>query len=306
MALLRNGMLSLARNEWVKQAVGQNGVSKGFALRFIAGETLDEAIAVTSDLNRAGFMVTLDALGENVTSEAEANDAASVYCDMLDRLAETGVDSSISVKLTMLGLDISEELCLGNVTAVLDRAKAHGRFVRIDMEGSPYTERTLALAYDLAAKYGDTVGIVLQAYLYRTERDVREAIARGIRVRLVKGAYAEPPTVAYPRKEDVDAAYRRSMERLLDEGNYPAIATHDPAIIEAAKGYALRMGVDRSRFEFQLLYGIRRDLQEQLVAEGYNVRIYVPYGPQWYPYFMRRMAERPANLLFVLRNALKP
>lgn len=306
MALLRSGMIALAHNQWLNRVITQNGVSKGFALRFIAGETLDSAVAVTTELNHRGFKVALDKLGENVTREAAAADATACYIDMLDRIAASGVDSSISVKLTMLGFDLAEDLCRRNTVTVLDRAAAQGTFVRIDMEGSPYTQRTLDLTYDLFPSYRDTVGIVLQSYLYRTDRDVRDAIDRGIRVRLVKGAYAEPATIAYQSKQDVDAAYRRQMERLLDGGNYPAIATHDPAIIELTTGYAARKGIDRSRFEFQLLYGIRRDLQDRLVHDGYNTRVYVPFGHQWYPYFMRRMAERPANLLFVARNVVRP
>ncbi len=300
--MLRQVMLSLARNERLAALVSQNGFARQLASRFVAGDTLDDAIAVARQLNARGLKVTLDALGENVTSEAEARAAAEAYRAILDRIAEAGVDSTISVKLTMLGLDIADAVCRAHMAAILDRARQHGNFVRIDMEGSAYTQRTLDLFYDLHETYDCHVGIVLQAYLYRTDRDVETAIARRASVRLVKGAYAEPETIAYPSKDDVDAAYRRQMERLLDAGVYTAIATHDEAIIEAAKGYAARMRLDRSRFEFQMLYGIRRDLQERLAAEGYTVRVYVPFGRQWYPYFMRRMAERPANLLFVLRN----
>lgn len=306
MPVLRTGMTALAHNDWVAHFVTRNGLSKGFALRFIAGETLDEAMVVTGELNRLGYKVTLDALGEHVRGEAEALRAVATYQQILDRIAEVGLDSTISVKPTMLGLDISEDLCRWNTAAVLERAKQHRIFVRIDMEGSPYTQRTLDLAYALFPDYPDNVGIVLQSYLYRTERDVREAVKRGMPVRLVKGAYAEPATIAYPTKRDVDAAYRRAMELLLDGGTYPAIATQDPTIIEVTKGYAMRMGIDPSRFEFQFMYGIRRDIQTKLVKDGYNVRVYVPYGRQWYPYFMRRMAERPANLLFVMRAVLKP
>lgn len=306
MPLLRRGMLALADNKWVTKMVTQAGLSKGFALRFIAGETLDEAIVVADHLNQRNLKVTLDLLGENVDSEAAANAAATAYQEILDRIAEMKIDSNISIKLTMLGLDISDELARKNTVAVLERARQHGNFVRVDMEGSAYTQRTLDLVYELHEQFPETIGLVLQSYLYRTERDIRDAVERGIRVRLVKGAYAEPATIAYPLKRDVDAAFRRQLEVLLDQGNYPAIATQDETIIEVTKGYALRMGIDRSRFEFQLMYGIRRDLQEQLAAEGYNVRVYVPYGDQWYPYFSRRLAERPANVFFVLRNLMKP
>lgn len=305
MALLRSGMLALARNERITELVTRNGFSKGFALRFVAGETLDEALAVANDLHRRGFLVTLDALGENVTSEEAAREATDAYLEMLDRLGETDIEGNISIKLTMLGLDISDDFCRRNTIAVLERAKERGAFVRIDMEGSPYTQRTLDLAYELFEQFPETVGIVLQSYLYRTQRDVRHAIERGIRVRMVKGAYAEPSTIAYPNKQDVDAAYRRETEMLLEAGIYTAVATHDLQIIEATKDFAHRKGIDPSRFEFQMLYGIRRDLQERLLAEGYRVRVYLPFGTEWYPYFMRRMAERPANLLFVLRNLIR-
>ncbi|MDI3341676.1 MAG: proline dehydrogenase family protein [Sphaerobacter sp.] len=305
MPSLRRGMLALAETKRIERFITQNGVSKGFALRFVAGETLDEAIAVTSELNAAGLSATLDLLGENVTSEEDARAATEAYCEILDRIAASGVNSNISIKLTMLGLDISDELARCNTATVVERARAHGNFVRIDMESSAYTQRTLDIAYDLHAAYPGTVGIVLQSYLYRTDRDVRDAIERGIRVRLVKGAYAESDMVAYPSKKEVDAAYRRQMEALLEGGNYPAFATHDEKMIAAAKEYARRHGIGPERFEFQMLYGIRRDLQLRLVREGYNVRVYVPYGTQWYPYLTRRLAERPANLLFVIRNLLK-
>lgn len=300
--MLRKTMLTLADSEFVTDVVTSNRVSRDLAFRFVAGETLEESLESCRELADSGLLLTLDLLGENVTDPALAEASADEYCTILDRIAESGMSSTISVKLTMLGLEISDEFARDLMIRVLDTAKRHGNFVRIDMEGSKYTQRTLDIFYDLHDTYGDTVGIVLQAYLYRTDRDVETAIERGAKVRLVKGAYAEPETVAYPRKADVDAAYRRQMERLLDSGNYPAIATQDDTIIEVAKGYVLRMGIDRSRFEFQMMYGIRRDLQRDLVDSGYNVRIYVPYGDMWYPYFMRRMAERPANLLFALRS----
>ncbi|HET7036075.1 MAG TPA: proline dehydrogenase family protein [Thermomicrobiaceae bacterium] len=300
--MLRSAMLALAGNDWVSERVTHANLSRDLALRFVAGDTFEEAAEVVRRLNRRGVTVTLDKLGENVASAEAATAASSEYRAILQRIKAEGIDSAISVKLTMLGLDIDEQLCRANLRPILETAAELDSFVRIDMEGSAYTARTLAIFYDLHAEFGDHVGIVLQSYLYRTEQDVQTAIERGARVRLVKGAYLEPPSVAYPRKPDVDAAYRREMEQLLEHGTYPAIATHDEAIIRVARGFTQRLGIGTDRFEFQMLYGIRRDLQRQLTGDGYHLRIYVPFGAQWYPYFMRRMAERPANLLFVLRN----
>ena len=298
-------MLALAGNETVTRVVTNNRLSRNLAFRFVAGESFDEALSASHNLLNAGMTLTLDLLGENVTDPDLARRSAEEYCTILDQIAETGTPGTISVKLTMLGLDISDDFARDLMIQVLDRAKLHNNCVRIDMESSAYTQRTLDIFYDLHQTYGDTVEIVLQSYLYRTDRDVDDAIERGAKVRLCKGAYAEPETHAYPRKEDVDAAFRRQMERLLDYGNYPAIATQDDAIIDVARGYAMRMGIDKSRFEFQLMYGVREELQYQLAEEGYNVRIYVPFGEMWYPYFMRRMGERPANMVFALRNIVR-
>jgi proline dehydrogenase len=304
--MLRKTMLALADNEFVTRTVTTNRISRDLAFRFVAGENFDEALSASRHLLDSGMMLTMDLLGEHVSDPELAKESANEYCTILDRIAESGASSTISVKLTMLGLDISDEFAHDLMIRVLDKAKLHGNFVRIDMEGSAYTQRTLDIFYDLLRTYGDTVGIVLQTYLYRNDRDVDEAIERGAKVRLVKGAYAEPETHAYQRKSDVDAAFRRQMERLLDHGNYPAIATQDDAIIDVARGYAMRMGIEQSRFEFQMMYGIREELQHELVEQGYNMRVYVPYGEKWYPYFMRRMGERPANLLFALRNIVRP
>ncbi len=303
--MLRKTMLALADNDFVTRTVTSNRISRDLAFRFVAGETFDESLASSKDLLNAGMMLTLDLLGENLSEPHLAEQAATEYCTMLDRIAETGANSTISVKLTMLGLDISDEFAHDLMIRVLDRARIHNNFVRIDMEGSAYTQRTLDIFYALRETYGDTVGIVLQSYLYRNDRDVEQAIERGAKVRLVKGAYAEPETHAYPKKVDVDAAFRRQMERLMDDGNYPAIATQDDAIIDVARGYAMRMGIDKSRFEFQMMYGIRENIQYQLVEAGYNMRVYVPFGEMWYPYFMRRMGERPANLMFALKNFVR-
>jgi proline dehydrogenase len=300
--VLREFMLWLAANPQAEGLVRRLPITRPLVERFVAGESLDEALATASDINLQGMHVTLDLLGESVHDDDTAHTACTAYIAALDRIQARGVDSNISIKLTMLGLDISEQATWERLERIAAHANDLGNFVRVDMEGSPYTERTLALfrrAHDL---YPRAVGIVLQSYLYRTDRDLEEMIERRARVRIVKGAYMEPVTVAYPHKSDVDAAYRRHIERLLEAGNYPAIATHDPAMLRMAKGYALRFGIDNSRFEFQMLYGVRRDLQQAAAAEGYHVRVYVPFGELWYPYFMRRMAERPANLFFVLRQ----
>jgi proline dehydrogenase len=303
--MLRKTMLALADNDFVTRTVTTNRMSRDLAFRFVAGENFDEALSASHNLLNAGMMLTMDLLGENITDPGLAEQSATEYCTILDRIAETGAASTISVKLTMLGLDISDDFAHDLMIRILDTAKMHGNFVRIDMESSAHTQRTLDIFYALHEVYGDTVGIVLQSSLYRNDQDVEDAIDRGARVRLVKGAYAEPETHAYPRKADVDAAFRRQMERLLDHGNYPAIATQDEAIIDVARGYSMRIGIDNSRFEFQMMYGIREDLQYELVNQGYNMRVYVPYGEMWYPYFMRRMGERPANLFFALRNIVR-
>ncbi|HEY7183334.1 MAG TPA: proline dehydrogenase family protein [Blastocatellia bacterium] len=272
--------------------------------RFIAGENLDDAIAAILELNRAGMAATFDHLGESTTSRAEAEADVREYLRVLDRIENTGVNSNISVKLTQLGLDIDEDYCLQNARRIVEAAKRHGNFVRIDMEDSSKTDATLNIFKRLYGEYGN-VGVVLQAYLYRTEKDVEDVIAMGARVRLCKGAYKEPEEVAFPEKGEVDANYVRLMKKLLKSGVYHGIATHDEKMIAATTEFAAGEGVSRDAFEFQMLYGIRRDLQLKLVRDGYRMRIYVPYGEHWYPYFMRRLAERPANVWFVLKNLFK-
>nr|MBA3415736.1 proline dehydrogenase family protein [Chloroflexia bacterium] len=251
-----------------------------------------------------GMGVTLDLLGENVDTEAEAQSAVGGYVATLRRMAAAGLEPNISVKLTMLGLDVGEALAEASLREILGAAREVGGFVRVDMEGSAYTARTLALVEKVYDDFPDEVGTVVQSYLYRSAADVERLIGRGMRLRLVKGAYAEPAAVAYQKPAEVDASYVRLMERLLDDGRYPALGTHDPALIRSAEGYATRMGIGSERFEFQMLYGVRRDAQRDLVARGRRVRVYVPYGTEWYPYFTRRIAERPANALFVLRQVV--
>jgi proline dehydrogenase len=304
--MLRSTLLYLSNQPRVFRFVRNNRLAKKFARRFVAGETLDDALAAVRSLNAAGITASLDLLGESVTNEREARAAESEYLRILDRIHDERLDANVSLKLTAMGLDVSEELCVSIMHDVLGRAQAYRTFVRLDMESSAYTERTLRLFEErLYPTYKENVGIVLQSYLYRTWSDVERAIQLRCRVRLCKGAYKEPASVAYPEKREVDANYVKCMHALLECGTYSGIATHDPAIIAEAKRFVAEKGIDRSRFEFQMLYGIRRDMQEQLVREGYRMRVYVPFGTQWYPYLMRRLAERPANVAFITGNVVR-
>ncbi|MEJ7812557.1 MAG: proline dehydrogenase family protein [Gemmatimonadaceae bacterium] len=304
--MLRKALLYLSNQPQLFNFVRHNGMAKRFASRFVAGETLDTALDAVAQLNRKRITASLDLLGESVHNEVEARSAGAEYIRMLDRIHERKLDANVSVKLTAMGLDISEDLCVATMQGILDRARDYGTFVRLDMEGSEYTERTLKLFEDrLYPSYRQNVGIVLQSYLYRTQADTARAVELKCRVRLCKGAYREPATVAYPEKRDVDANYVRCMQTLMSEGNYPGLATHDEAIIAQAKRHAREAKIESDRYEFQMLYGVRRDLQEGLVREGYRMRVYVPFGTQWYPYLMRRLAERPANLAFITGNVVK-
>jgi proline dehydrogenase len=304
--MLRSAFLYLAGQQQIFKFVRNNRLAKSFAGRFVAGETLDSALAAVAKLNARGITASLDLLGESVHNEAEARRAGEAYIAMLDRIHERKADANVSVKLTAMGLDISEDLCVVIVHTILQRARDYGSFVRIDMESSEYTQRTLDLFEQrLYPVYPQSVGIVLQSYLFRTFTDVERAILLKARVRLCKGAYKEPETVAYPDKKDVDANYIRGMHALMLHGNYPGIATHDEAIIREAKRFAKANDIAPDRYEFQMLYGVRRDLQDQLVREGYRVRVYVPFGTQWYPYLMRRLAERPANVAFLTGSVFK-
>jgi len=302
--MLKESLLYLARQERIRQFVITNPAARGMARRFVAGETLDDAIHATGPLNAQRIAVALDQLGEKVSDAHEATATADEYITTLKRISVEGVEANISIKLTALGLDIDAGLCQANLERVVCEAHKRDIFVRVDMEGSDYTERTLDLVQAAHARYPN-VGTVVQSMLFRTPSDVETLIEQGVRVRLVKGAYMEPPTVAFPKKVDVDEQYLRLMYRLLERGVYPALATHDEKLIAAAKRYAAEKQIPRARFEFQMLYGIRRDLQERLANDGYNVRTYVPYGSQWYPYLTRRMAERPANLMFIVANTLR-
>jgi proline dehydrogenase len=304
--MLRAGLLWLSEQPRISRFVRRNRLAGKLAARFVAGETVDSALAALDDLKAAHISASLDLLGESVARPDEARAARDTYLQLLDRIHTASADANVSVKLTQMGLDIDQRLCVDNLRAILQRAKQYGSFVRIDMEGSAYTERTLDLfTRTLYPEFGNTTGVVLQSYLRRTAADVEAMILLGTRVRLCKGAYKEPAMIAFPEKRDVDANYIACLERLLDRGNYPAIATHDERILTHAKAYARGRGIDPSRFEFQMLYGVRRDLQQELRRAGYRVRVYVPFGSHWYPYLMRRLAERPANIGFILGNVLR-
>ncbi len=304
--MFRSTLLYLSNQPRIFRFVRRNRLAKSFASRFVAGERLDEALEAVRGLNAKGISASLDLLGESVTNEAEARAARDEYLTILDRIKQEGLDCNVSVKLTAMGFDISEELCVSIMRDILERAQRYGTFVRVDMESSAYTERTLRLFEErLYPGFKQHAGIVLQSYLYRTLADAERAVQLKCRVRLCKGAYKEPAAVAYPDKKDVDANYVKCMHLLMEGGTYPGIATHDPALVAEARRFAKERNISKDRFEFQMLYGVRRDLQEQLVRDGYRVRVYVPFGTQWYPYLMRRLAERPANVAFITGNVLR-
>jgi proline dehydrogenase len=284
--------------------VVHNKLARKVSHRFVAGETLEAAIEATRELNKKNMQVALNYLGENVFDASTAQAATQDYISAIERIKQTGVNANISVKLTALGLDISEELCEQNLHTILSRAQQYSIFVCIDMEGSAYTEQTINITLRAHQQF-EHVGTVLQSYLFRTRKDLERLITHGVRIRLVKGAYKEPPSIAYQQKKEVDRNYVHLMPLLLAQGNFPAIATHDEEMVKAACKCARDRGISKDAFEFQMLYGVRRDLQELLVNRGYNMRIYVPYGSHWYPYLMRRLAERPANLVFIMSNAIR-
>jgi len=307
--MLRGLLLHLAHNGRAQAFFTRSTFARRAARRFVAGEELPEAIAAVKELNSRGILATLDHLGEHVTTEAGAKTAAEEYLRILDAIYSSGIQSHVSLKLTQMGLDMSEALCMENLSRIVELAKEYQNFVRIDMEGSAYTERTLKIYEKLRKRYNN-VGVVIQAYLYRSKQDIERLIELGANVRLCKGAYNEPPSIAFPRKRDVDANYIELLKLLMGDkarskGVYTAIATHDIRLIEWAKGFASEKKIQKHEFEFQMLYGVRRELQQSLAAEGYRVRVYVSYGREWYPYFMRRLAERPANVFFLLRHLVQ-
>lgn len=303
MSLSRKAILGVADIPRVRKLFETNSKARSLVSRFVAGETAEEAIEIASAFKEQGITVTLDLLGENVNSEDAAAEAVIKNADVLRQAAAAGVDPNVSVKLTMIGMDLGDDIAAANLNRILDVARDVNGFVRVDMEGSDYTERTLEIFRKAHDEYGDHVGIVLQSMLHRTGKDVLEMIDRGARVRLVKGAYAEPEAVAMGTREN-DAVYRQLMWMLMAKGNYPAIATHDMAIIEDAIDYARKNTIAPDRYEFQMLYGVRKSEQEKLRARGYNMRVYTPFGKDWYAYYSRRIAERPANAFFVARQFL--
>jgi len=304
--MLRDTLLYLSNQPRVFKFVRNSRLAKHFAQRFVPGETLPEALAVVRALNAKGITASLDLLGESVSNEREARAARDEYLKILERINDAKLDANVSVKLTAMGLDIDQELCVAAMQDILACAQRYETFVRIDMEASAYTDVTLKLFEErLYPTYKANVGVVLQSYLYRTFADVEHMNSLRARVRICKGAYKEPPSVAYPEKKDVDANYVKCMRELMLKGNYPGIATHDPAMINEAKRWAKEQGIAKDRFEFQMLYGVRRDLQDSLVRDGYRMRVYVPFGTQWYPYLMRRLAERPANVAFITGNVIR-
>ncbi len=302
--MMKSALLYLSTSEGFKNFLTRFKSFNNVTHRFVAGEDLSDACEAIRELNRKKITASFDHLGESISSESETREEVREYTRVLDSINKNNLDSNVSVKLTQLGLDISHDLCYENTRAIVEAARRYQNFVRIDMEDSPKTDSTLEIFRRLRREF-DNVGIVIQSYLYRSEQDVKDLIAEGVRIRLCKGAYKEPAEVAFQDKADVDANYVRLMKLMLDSGIYHGMATHDEKMIEATKQYAVERGISANSFEFQMLYGIRRDLQDRLIGEGYRMRVYVPYGQYWYPYFMRRLAERPANVWFILKNIFK-
>jgi proline dehydrogenase len=299
--MLRSTLLKLSESPGFAHWVTSNGSTRRMARRFVAGETLDEAIEAARYCNDRGMLASLDYLGENVATTSDAQRARDAYLEIFERIAKEKLQANVSCKLTQLGMDLSAEFCEGLVLSIVERAAAYDNFLRVDMEGSMYTQRTVELVKCIRSR-NPAVGTVIQSYLYRSEGDIRDLLGYGCRVRLCKGAYKESAEVAFERKADVDGNFVRLMQALLSSGFYHAIATHDPRMIAETIRWAAAKKISKDDFEFQMLYGVRTDLQRRLVRDGYRIRIYIPYGRDWFPYFMRRLAERPANLGFLLRN----
>jgi proline dehydrogenase len=305
--MLRSFFIGLSESQLLRHFAEQSALGLRFSHRFVAGTQLDEVIRASGTVNGWGASVSIDNLGENVTNADESKHSAELYHRLFDEICTRKLNANVSLKLTHMGLDVSEELAFGLVTELVEHAVRINSFVRVDMEGSPYTQRTLDFVRQLHRLPGHAgrVGTVIQTYLYRSEQDVNDLLAERIRIRLCKGAYKEPPEIAFPKKADVDANYIKLAKVLLKSGVYHGLATHDEHIIAEMKQFASAENIPASAYEFQMLYGVRRDLQQQLVREGYGLRVYIPFGTEWYPYFMRRLAERPANVLFIARQMLR-
>ncbi len=307
--MLRALFISLSENRWLRGMAERSAMGRRLSSRFVAGTQVEDALRVTQAVNRAGLSVSVDNLGENVTNADEARDSAQLYHQMLDEISSRQLNANVSLKLTHMGLDVDEQLARDLVTGLVAKAAAMQppNFVRVDMEGSPYTQRTLDFVHELHRMPGHAgvVGAVIQSYMRRAESDIEKLLAERIRIRLCKGAYKEPDEIAFQKKSEVDANYVRLMKILLKSGVYHGLATHDESIIQQAKAFARQEQISPDAFEFQMLYGIRRDLQRRLVREGWRMRVYIPFGTEWYPYFMRRLAERPANALFLARNLFR-
>lgn len=302
--MMRAVLLRLSNSPRMAGWVTSHKTTRRMSQKFVAGEELEQALAAAKVCNDSGLKVSLDLLGESVTNAEQARAARDSYLRIFDRIAEEKLEANVSLKLTQLGLDLDVTTCQELLESIVAHATGYGNFVRVDMEGSAYTQRTIDVVKRVRAKT-TSVGIVMQSYLRRTEADARDLLALGCRIRLCKGAYKEPPTVAFPAKSDVDANYVKVMKLLLPSGIYHGIATHDPKMIQATEQFVAAKGIGKDQFEFQMLYGIRTDLQCELVKRGYNMRVYIPYGRDWFPYFMRRLAERPANMLFFLKNLFR-
>jgi proline dehydrogenase len=307
MPILRSAFISFSRNQTLRHFAESSRLGRRMSSRFVAGMEIEDVLKAAESLQAQGIASTLDSLGENVSSPEEAKRSADIYHRLIDAIESRGLNSNVSVKLTQMGMDLGNGLAREIVSGLVDHAVAAKMFVRVDMEGSEYTQATIDLVRGLHAIPVNRghVGIVIQAYLLRSERDIADLTADGIRIRLCKGAYKEPPNIAFPEKADVDANFVKLTHQLLTSGIYHGIATHDEAMVAATKQFVAEEQVDLKSFEFQMLYGVRRDLQRALVSEGFNVRVYVPFGAEWYPYFMRRLAERPANVIFIAKNMLK-
>lgn len=305
--MFRTIFIALSENRMIRRIAERSGIGRKVSGRFVAGMSVADALDASARTNALGMSVSVDNLGENVTNIAEAKESAALYHELLDDITQRELDANVSLKLTHMGLDLDPALARSIVSDLVDQAVRLNSFVRVDMEGSPYTQVTLDVVRELHAQPGHAghVGAVIQAYLHRSEADVRDLCASGIRIRLCKGAYKEKPEIAYQEKSEVDANFVKLMKILLESGTYHGIATHDPKMIEATIAFARAENIAPAAFEFQMLYGIRRDLQEQLVRDGWRMRVYIPFGTEWYPYLMRRLAERPANLLFILKNLFR-